>query len=76
VLDGRRQPGRLPDDARFATTSRGATHNVRALLARKRSTGRGHPQTSIQFMRTPAVEAELAAIVDTWRPYLGRATSS
>jgi hypothetical protein len=48
-----------------------AVHNIRSLLARKRAAGQATPQTSIQFMRTPSVEAELAAIVDTWRPHLG-----
>lgn len=48
-----------------------AVHNVRSLLARKRSAGLDAPQTSIQFMRTPAVEADLAAIVEAWRPHLG-----
>jgi hypothetical protein len=48
-----------------------ATRNVRAFLARKRSSGRDAPQTSIQFMRTPAVDADLAAVVDAWRPHLG-----
>ncbi len=48
-----------------------ATRNVQAWLTRKRAGGGGGPQTSIQFMRTPAVDAELAAIVEAWRPYLG-----
>jgi Radical SAM superfamily/Iron-sulfur cluster-binding domain len=48
-----------------------ATRNVRAFLERKRAGGYGHPLTSIQFMRTPAVEADLRAVVDAWRPYLG-----
>jgi MoaA/NifB/PqqE/SkfB family radical SAM enzyme len=45
--------------------------NVRALLARKRALGRETPVTSIQFMRTAAVEQGLARLVDTWRPLLG-----
>jgi len=47
------------------------TRNVRAFLIRKRELGREHPITSIQFMRTPAVEATLDALVDAWRPFLG-----
>lgn len=45
--------------------------NVRAFLAAKRAAGRERPITSIQFMRTPAVEAALDALVDAWRPHLG-----
>jgi MoaA/NifB/PqqE/SkfB family radical SAM enzyme len=45
--------------------------NVRRFLARKRARGRTRPVTSIQFMRTPAVAARLAALVDGWRPVLG-----
>jgi radical SAM protein with 4Fe4S-binding SPASM domain len=45
--------------------------NVRAFLARKRERGLERPVTSIQFMRTPGVEAELEALVDAWRPHLG-----
>lgn len=45
--------------------------NLRGFLDRKRALGRERPITSIQFMRTPAVEASLAALVATWRPLLG-----
>ena len=45
--------------------------NVRAFLDRKRALGRDRPVTSIQFMRTPGVEASLAELVDAWRPFLG-----
>jgi radical SAM protein with 4Fe4S-binding SPASM domain len=48
-----------------------ASRNVRAFLARKRAAGRETPQTSIQFMRTAAVEARLPAIIAAWRPHLG-----
>ena len=47
------------------------TANVRGFLARKRARGLRRPVTSIQFMRTPAVEAALEALVDAWRPLLG-----
>jgi MoaA/NifB/PqqE/SkfB family radical SAM enzyme len=47
------------------------TANVRAFLVRKRTLGRERPVTSIQFMRTPAVETALEDLVDAWRPYLG-----
>lgn len=45
--------------------------NVQAFLARKRERGLDAPVTSIQFMRTPELEAELPALVDAWRPHLG-----
>ena len=45
--------------------------NVQAFLARKRERGLDAPVTSIQFMRTPEVEAGLPALVDAWRPHLG-----
>jgi len=45
--------------------------NVSAFLRRKRALGLERPVTSIQFMRTPAVEAALAPLVDAWRPLLG-----
>jgi MoaA/NifB/PqqE/SkfB family radical SAM enzyme len=48
-----------------------ATRNVRAFLARKARLDGPAPQTSIQFMRTAAVEAALPAIVAAWRPHLG-----
>ena len=44
--------------------------NVAGFLAAKRARGRG-PITSIQFMRTPAVIAELDRLVERWRPLLG-----
>jgi MoaA/NifB/PqqE/SkfB family radical SAM enzyme len=47
------------------------TANVRAFLARRRALGAERPVTSIQLMRTPAVEARLGALVDAWRPHLG-----
>ncbi len=48
-----------------------ATENVRHFLERKRVRGLSTPVTSIQFMRTRAVESTLAQIVDAWRPFLG-----
>ncbi len=45
--------------------------NVRAFLARKRDLRRDRPVTSLQLMRTPAVEGSLAALVAPWRPFLG-----
>lgn len=45
--------------------------NVRGFLERKRALGLDAPVTSIQFMRTPEVEAQLAGLVDAWRPHLG-----
>jgi MoaA/NifB/PqqE/SkfB family radical SAM enzyme len=45
--------------------------NVRGLLERKRALGLELPVVSIQFMRTPEVEAQLPALVDAWRPHLG-----
>ncbi len=45
--------------------------NVRAFLARKRERGLRKPVTSIQFMRTPEVEARLAELVGGWRADLG-----
>lgn len=48
-----------------------AAQNVRYFLERKAARGRRAPVTSIQFMRTPAVEAALLQIVDGWRPFLG-----
>lgn len=45
--------------------------NVQGFLARKRERGGDAPVTSIQFMRTPEVEAQLPALVDAWRPHLG-----
>lgn len=48
-----------------------ATANIRAFLARKRARGAERPVTSIQFLRTPAVERALPDIVAAWRPHLG-----
>jgi MoaA/NifB/PqqE/SkfB family radical SAM enzyme len=45
--------------------------NVREFLLRKRALGRERPLTSVQFMRTPAVEASLPQLVAAWRPFLG-----
>jgi radical SAM protein with 4Fe4S-binding SPASM domain len=45
--------------------------NVRAFLRAKNARGGDEPVTSIQFMRTPEVEANLDALVDAWRPDLG-----
>lgn len=45
--------------------------NVKAFLRAKRERGLDAPVTSIQFMRTPEIEAQLPALVDAWRPYLG-----
>jgi hypothetical protein len=45
--------------------------NVQGFLRRKRERGLDTPVTSIQFMRTPEVEAALPALVDAWRPHLG-----
>jgi MoaA/NifB/PqqE/SkfB family radical SAM enzyme len=47
------------------------TGNVRGFLLRKRALGREDPITSIQFMRTPAVEASLPRLIAAWRPFLG-----
>ncbi len=47
------------------------TENVRKFLLRKRAHGGDRPITSIQFMRTPAVEASLPQLVAAWRPFLG-----
>ncbi len=44
---------------------------VEGFLARKRERGLALPVTSIQFMRTPDVEAALPALVARWRPLLG-----
>lgn len=45
--------------------------NVRAFLRAKNARGLERPVTSVQFMRTPAVEAQLAELVEAWRPDLG-----
>lgn len=65
------------DDPETYRAMRGRDHfdrvraNVQAFLARKRALGRTRPITSIQLMRTPAVEAALPRLVDAWRPFLG-----
>jgi radical SAM protein with 4Fe4S-binding SPASM domain len=65
------------DDREGYRAARGRDHfqrvaaNVRGFLARKRDRRLDGLVTSIQFMRTPEVEARLAALVDAWRPYLG-----
>jgi MoaA/NifB/PqqE/SkfB family radical SAM enzyme len=46
--------------------------NVREFLLRKRELGAERPLTSVQFMRTAAVEASLPQLVTAWRPFLGR----
>lgn len=64
-------------DAEAYQAMRGRDHfarvveNVRGFLARKRALGRERPVTSIQFMRTPAVEAALPELVAAWKPFLG-----
>lgn len=45
--------------------------NVRAFLREKRARGLDSLVTSIQFMRTPEVAANLESLVDAWRPHLG-----
>src|SRR5690606_33287617 len=45
--------------------------NVRAFLALRDARGLRRPIVSIQFLRTPEVEARLAEIVDAWQPHLG-----
>ena len=45
--------------------------NVRDFLLRKRDAGRTRPVTSIQFMRTAAVERDLEQLVAAWTPSLG-----
>lgn len=45
--------------------------NVRAFLALKRARGQSRPIVSIQFLRTPEVEARLAEIVAAWSDELG-----
>lgn len=67
------------DDREAYAQMRGRDHfervseNLRHFLTRKRQLGCERPQTSIQFMRTPAVEARLAQVVAAWRPLLGPA---
>ncbi len=45
--------------------------NLRAFLQRKREIGLDRLVTSIQFMRTAAIDASLREIVEAWRPFLG-----
>ncbi len=45
--------------------------NVRAFLRAKNARGQERPVTSVQFMRTPEVEAHLDELVAAWRPDLG-----
>jgi MoaA/NifB/PqqE/SkfB family radical SAM enzyme len=65
------------DDRATYLAMRGRDHfervmgNLRAFLSRKRALGRERPITSLQFMRTPAVEASLPQLVAAWRPFLG-----
>jgi len=65
------------DDREGYRAMRGRDHydrvvrNVVGFLRRKRERGMHAPVTSIQFMRTPEVEAALPELVDTWRPHLG-----
>ncbi len=47
------------------------TRNVEGFLARKRERRLQRPVVSIQFMRTPTVEARLPDLVERWRPHLG-----
>jgi MoaA/NifB/PqqE/SkfB family radical SAM enzyme len=65
------------DDREAYLAMRGRDHfnrvreNVRAFLERKRWLGKDRPITSLQFMRTPAVEAVLPRLVAAWQPWLG-----
>jgi MoaA/NifB/PqqE/SkfB family radical SAM enzyme len=65
------------DDRAGYLAMRGRDHfervkeNVEGFLARKQALGSERPVTSIQFMRTPAVEASLDRLVEAWRPLLG-----
>ena len=45
--------------------------NLRAFLRAKRARGSETPVTSVQFMRTPEIEAQLDALVEGWRAELG-----
>jgi len=45
--------------------------NVREFLRAKNARGLERPVTSVQFMRTPEVEAQLDELVEAWRPDLG-----
>jgi hypothetical protein len=64
-------------DRKSYRAARGRDHfdrvvaNVRTFLREKRARGLDSLVTSIQFMRTPEVEARLPALVDAWRPHLG-----
>jgi MoaA/NifB/PqqE/SkfB family radical SAM enzyme len=61
------------DDEATYLAMRGRDHFERVIanVRRKRALGRERPITSVQFMRTPAVEASLARLVEAWRPFLG-----
>lgn len=65
------------DDPDAYLAMRGRDHfarvrdNVRAFFAAKRARNAAKPVTSVQFMRTPAVVAELDRLVAAWRPWLG-----
>jgi MoaA/NifB/PqqE/SkfB family radical SAM enzyme len=65
------------DDRADYVAMRGRDHfarvirNVREFLLRKRGLGAERPLTSVQFMRTAAVEASLPQLVAAWRPFLG-----
>lgn len=65
------------DDRESYRAMRGRDHfdrvirNVRGFLDRKRERGLRRPVTSIQFVRTEAVEARLEELVEGWRPHLG-----
>lgn len=65
------------DDPAGYLAMRGRDHfervirNVREFLLRKRALAAERPVTSIQLMRTPAVESSLADLVAAWRPFLG-----
>jgi MoaA/NifB/PqqE/SkfB family radical SAM enzyme len=65
------------DDREGFRAMRGRDHfervrrNVQGFLRAKRARGLERPITSIQFMRTPEVEARLAALVAAWEPELG-----
>jgi len=65
------------DDAEAYLAMRGRDHfervrdNVVGFLAAKRARGATRPVTSIQFMRTAAVVADLDRLVARWRPWLG-----
>jgi len=65
------------DDRAHYLAMRGRDHfervhdNVRAFLRRKRERGLQRPLTSLQYLRTPVLEARLDDIVGRWRTLLG-----